>query len=81
MDIATNKTRRILIGCLKPTRKKKIIYAQWYGPSQIRHDVSTDIERAKAQADYRHPIYNKTTIKFRLKSRKSCLTTSRVIER
>jgi len=69
-DTATNETHQIMTGCLKSAKNKNLYMLSGITPPQIRRDVTTDIERTKVQADHRHPMYNMTPVKFRLKSSK-----------
>lgn len=47
MDIAINEAGRIIIGCLKPTKKENLYMLSGIAPPCIRRDVATDIEKDK----------------------------------
>lgn len=69
-----------MTGCLKPAKIESLYSLNEIASPQIRGDVAADTKRTKARADHRHPMYNITSAKFRLKLKKNFLKTSRVIE-
>lgn len=80
VDIAVNDMARIVTGCLKPTPVHKLYPIIGIAPPSIRRDVAADAERTKQETDPRHPLHGHQPAERRLRSRKSFLSRTRVLD-
>ena len=75
MDIALNETCRIISGCLKPTPVACLYALVGICPPHIRRDAEARRQRIIMEVDNRHPLYGRSPVQKRLRSRKSFLHT------
>lgn len=71
LDPALNDCCRIITGCLRPTPKEHLYTLAGIAPPNIRRAVASQVERSKQMDDTRHPLFDHTPAKPRLKSRRS----------
>jgi hypothetical protein len=81
VDVALNESCRLITGCLKNTPLKKIFPLAGIAPPDIRHGVKADWERTKQKHDKLHPMFGISPPTARLKSRKSFLMFTQILER
>ena len=81
VDVAINETARIVTGCLKPTPVDSLYPLIGVAPPSVRRAVATDAERTKQETDARHPLHQHGPTNRRLRSRKSFMARSHILER
>lgn len=73
--VALNETRRIIIGCMKPTPTENVFEAADFAAR--RKDIEYT-EKCQQSSDDRHALYGAQAPRRRLKYRKSFLTMTKV---
>uniref|UniRef100_A0A8D8S3V5 Uncharacterized protein n=1 Tax=Cacopsylla melanoneura TaxID=428564 RepID=A0A8D8S3V5_9HEMI len=71
---------RIVTGCLKPTPVEKLYPLTGIAPPHIRREAAANTERKKQETDPRHCLYQHQPVTRRLKSRRSFMSRTRVLE-
>ena len=73
LDPALNDSCHIITGCLKSTNTNCLYLLAGIAPPDIRREVASRRERQKARHDPSHMLYRSEAVNQRLKSRKSFL--------
>lgn len=76
VHVALNDNGRAVRSCLRSTPINKIYCLSGIAPPRIRRSETTDLERIKPLKDDRHPMFQYETVRTRLKSRQSFITSS-----
>ena len=71
IDPVLNEARRLITGCLKPTKVESLYQLAGIAPPTIRRSTIYQREREKQTTDNRHSLYGNIAPTKRLKSRKS----------
>jgi hypothetical protein len=81
IDTIQNESCHLVTGRLKSTPLPKIYQLAGIASPNIHREVAADWKRTKAETDLRHPLHQQTTPNFRLKSRKSFLRTTKLLNK
>jgi hypothetical protein len=81
VDVALKESYRLITGCLMSTPIRKIFFLAGFSDPDIRRGVMTDWERTKQKYDKLHPMFGINPSSNCLKSRKSFLKCTQILER
>ena len=79
VDSELNKACRTITGALKSTPLPALYRIASIAPPSIKREITTKYERNKQLHDNRHPLYGHQEVRQRLKSCKSFITTSGLV--
>ena len=74
VDAELNNSCRIITGTLKPTPVPALYRLSGIAPPHIRRETTSKVHKHRQETDSRHPLYNHTPPRRRLKARKSFST-------
>ena len=80
LDPVLNTSCRCITGCMKPTKTDDLYLLSGIAPPDVRRTAASQKERLRQSEDERHPLYNHSAERQRLKSRRSFLATVSALE-